>query len=59
MKIIRLKKVIFKTDLSRSTIYELIAQDQFPKQLSLGPRCVGWIEQEIDDWLSEKAAARD
>ncbi|GIU20067.1 hypothetical protein TUM4261_42720 [Shewanella sp. c952] len=59
MKIIRLKELTAKTGLSRSTVYELIASDQFPKQFPLGPRCVGWVEQEVDDWLTEKAAKRN
>ena len=52
--IIRLPAVKARTGLSRSTIYLLIAQDKFPKQISLGPRSVGWLENEIDDWLTQR-----
>ena len=59
MKINRLKTVIEKTALSRSGIYEQIAAGTFPKQIQLGPRCVGWIEQEVDDRLVQKANERN
>ena len=32
---------------SRSTIYLRIAQGLWPKQVSLGPRCVGWSSYEV------------
>ena len=40
MRIMRLKEVIEKTGLSRSTIYNLISQGKFPKQIELGARSV-------------------
>lgn len=52
--ILRLKQVIHRTGLARSTIYLLIAQNNFPKQITLGGRAVGWVEQEIDKWISHK-----
>ena len=54
--ILRLKQVKNKTGLARSTIYFLIAQNNFPKQISLGGRAVGWIEHEIEEWISHKIA---
>ena len=59
MRVLRLKEVINITGLSRSTIYELIAQNQFPKQLPLGARAVGWVEEEINNWITQQIAARD
>ena len=32
---------------SRSTVYGRIAQGLWTKQVSLGPRCVGWPEHEV------------
>ncbi len=58
MKIIRLKDVTSRTGLSRTTVYELIAAGHSPQQLYLGPRCVGWIEQEVIYWLNVKAKQR-
>ncbi|UGA53712.1 helix-turn-helix transcriptional regulator [Vibrio sp. VB16] len=53
MKILRLKDVTEKTGLSRSTIYYLVSQKQFPSSIPLGARSVGWLESEINEWLQE------
>ena len=44
------------TGLSRSAIYLHIARGNFPKQISLGVRSVGWIKGEIEAWLSNQIA---
>lgn len=31
----------------------------FPKRVQLGEARVGWVEQEVQDWLAAKVAARD
>ena len=52
--ILRLPLVKSRTGLSRSSIYLAIAQGTFPKQISLGKRTVGWIESEIEAWISDQ-----
>lgn len=52
--ILRLPAVKARTGLSRSTIYLRIEKGAFPTQVSLGGRAVGWVEAEVDDWLTEK-----
>jgi len=52
--ILRLPDVILRTGLSRSTIYLRIQENAFPKQISLGPRAVGWLESEVQDWLNQQ-----
>lgn len=59
MRIIRLKEVIDSTGLARSTIYKFIGEGNFPKPVSLGDRCVGWVEGEVTDWMLAKIEARD
>lgn len=49
--ILRLSAVKNRTGLSRSTIYLRISQGTFPRQISLGGRAIGWIEDEIEAWL--------
>ena len=39
------------TGLSRSTLYAMIAEDEFPKPIRLGKRAVGWREADIAAWL--------
>lgn len=50
-RILRLPEVMTRTGLSRSTIYLRISQGNFPKPVNLGTRAVGWIEEEIQEWL--------
>jgi len=45
------------TGLSCSEIYRRIAAGAFPKQVTLGPKCVVWIEAEIHAWCDEQIAA--
>ena len=32
---------------------------QFPKRVQLGSNRVGWVEEEVLDWLGERLARRD
>ncbi|WP_340053761.1 helix-turn-helix transcriptional regulator [Pseudomonas sp. JAI120] len=59
MRIIRLKEVIESTGLARSTVYKFISDGVFPKPISLGDRCVGWLESEVQDWILGKVKERD
>lgn len=53
-KILRLPDVINITGLSRSSIYQKIADGEFPKQINLGSKSVGWIESDIQNWIEDK-----
>ena len=57
LRILRLRQVIERTGLSRSTIYDHISIGEFPKQISLGPRSVGWVESEIEEWIANRIEA--
>lgn len=59
MKIMRLKDVMACTGLGRSSIYKFISDGTFPKPIPLGDRAVGWLEEEIEDWIASKIADRD
>lgn len=59
MRIIRLKEVIDSTGLARSTIYKYVAEGTFPKPVSLGDRCVGWVDSEVHDWILARIEERD
>lgn len=56
-KILRLPVVKEFTGLSRSTIYLRISKGSFPKPIKLGDRAVGWIESEVNDWLTKQIEA--
>jgi len=55
--ILRLPAVKTCTGLSRSTIYLRVSEGTFPKPVSLGARAVGWIEAEVNDWLTRRIEA--
>ncbi len=57
LKILRRLNVEAKTGLSRSTIYQRIAEGAFPTPVSLGGRAVGWVESEISDWIKQRIKA--
>lgn len=59
MRIIRLQHVIESTGLGRSTIYKYIGKGTFPKPISLGERSIGWVEEEVQDWILARIEERD
>ena len=52
--ILRLKDVMQRIGLSRSTIYQRVSEGNFPKPISLGDRAIGWLESEVDGWLHRR-----
>jgi prophage regulatory protein len=52
--ILRLPQVKIRVGLSRSSIYLAVSQGKFPRPVSLGARAVGWLESEVDAWLSQR-----
>ncbi len=59
MKILRLRQVLEVTGLSRSTLYLYIQNRQFPSQIQLGPKRVGWVEDEVYSWIKGRINFRD
>jgi prophage regulatory protein len=57
LQILRLAQVLILTGLKRSTLYSYIDQGMFPQQISLGPRCSGWLLIEVRQWLADRVAA--
>ena len=56
-KLLRLPQVKASTGLSKSSIYARISEGTFPKQISLGPRLVVWVEADIQNWIAEQVSA--
>jgi prophage regulatory protein len=53
-KFLRLPSVSEKVGLSRSQIYKLIQQGEFPKPIKLGPKISVWIEEKLEAWMDAK-----
>lgn len=54
LAILRRKQVEARTGLRRSTIYAKVAAGEFPAPIRLSVRAVGWIEQDVADWLKAR-----
>lgn len=59
MQILRLKDVIDKTGLGRSSIYKFSGQGLFPCPKTLGGMSVGWTASRIDQWIVNRICERD
>ena len=52
-RIVRLKTVLSRTGLSRSTIYRKIAEGTFPAQLKISTNGTGWHESDVNRWIAD------
>jgi predicted DNA-binding transcriptional regulator AlpA len=58
-RILRQPEVVHRVSIGRETLRTMELAGKFPKRLSLtGSRSVGWLESEIEDFLTARAAAR-
>lgn len=57
--VIRIAIVQKETSLSRSTIYRLEAQGEFPSRVRLGENSTGWYLHEIEAWLANRPRVSD
>lgn len=51
---LREKDVLAQVGLSKSQLWRLIQQGQFPKPVRISERCNAWDSVLIDLWLTEK-----
>ena len=52
--IMRFPEVVAQTGLSRATLYRLVNEGEFPRQVQLTSRSVGWYAKDIEKWLQER-----
>jgi len=53
-RILRLPEVMNRTGLSRSSIYLMISKNDFPSQILLGERMMGFLEEDVNTWIEER-----
>jgi prophage regulatory protein len=60
-RLIRIKKVVELTGISKSYIYGLCNKNLFPKSVPLvkGGSSVAWVESEILDWIDSRISERN
>ena len=56
--LLTIEEVVERTRLSKPTVYKLIRQGDFPRQLRLCANKVAWLEREVSDWIAARAEAR-
>lgn len=59
VRVLRIRQVVQRTNLSRSTLYTLISSDpSFPSKVRLSERAIGFLEHEIDAWILARSEKR-
>ncbi|MFP3567718.1 helix-turn-helix transcriptional regulator [Paraburkholderia sp. SIMBA_030] len=53
-KILRLPGVLEMVGVKKTTIYEWVKLDLFPRPVRLGARAVGWLESDVSAWLATR-----
>lgn len=59
MNVLRPRAAAAKVGLSRIHLYRLERAGQFPKRVRLGPNSVGWVEEELEEWIRSRVRSRD
>jgi prophage regulatory protein len=39
-------------DLSKSTVWEMVRDEDFPAPVQLSANRIGWLESEVDEWIA-------
>jgi len=58
-KILKLPETMSLSGLTRSSMYVMAREGNFPQQVKLNKRSVGWLEHEVQDWVDKRVAERD
>lgn len=53
----RLPAVLRRLGVSRSTLYKLIQEGKFNAPVKLGPRSVGWLSTDADEFINARVQA--
>lgn len=57
-RIIRIRTVLQRTGLSRSTLYRKMSDGTFPRQVRISEHGSGWRESAINCWIDDPVAWR-
>lgn len=58
-RIIRMKTVLARTGLSRSTLYRKMADGTFPNKVRISIHGAGWHESAINRWIANPPSYRE
>jgi prophage regulatory protein len=54
----RMRDVISRTGLSRSTIYAMLGKNLFITPVRISSRCIGFKKSDLEHWLNTRPDAR-
>lgn len=57
--VLRLPAVLRMIGLSRPTLYRMVKAGTFPQPIKLGAAAVGWLADDVSQWIAERVTARD
>lgn len=57
--LLRRPEVERETGLSRSSLYRMMDDNQFPRPIRIGKRAVAWRASTIDQWKSSRPIAAE
>ena len=57
-RLLRRREVERVTSMSRSAIYRLMQEGDFPRPVRVGPAAVRWRQSDIAEWLESRPVAR-
>jgi len=58
-RIIRMKTVLARTGLSRTTLYRKMGEGTFPRQVKISVHGAGWRESAVNRWIADPASYRE
>jgi prophage regulatory protein len=58
-KILRMRTVLERTGLSRSTLYRKMRNGTFPNQVQISEHCCGWRESAINRWIADPVSYKE
>lgn len=58
-RIIRLKTVLARTGLSRTTLYRKMGEGTFPRNIKISIHGAGWRESAVEQWMADPVAYRE
>lgn len=57
-RILRKPEVLAKTGMGNTTLYARIKAGDFPQPVPISARMRGWVEEEVDAWISRRIGER-
>jgi prophage regulatory protein len=58
-RLLRIKEVVSRSGLSKSTVYDASRVGDFPRPVKLSPSMSAWVEAEVDQWIADRIAERE